>query len=61
MKAAKAISVVLSLLVVLPIWFYLLHQLLVRVNASELMWFLYWAYLPIAMLCGLLSRLAEAK
>ena len=30
----------------LPIWFYLLYKILEAVQASELMWFLYWVYLP---------------
>lgn len=36
-----------QLFITSPIFFYLCYQVLVRVNASELMWFLFWCYIPI--------------
>lgn len=45
----------------LPIWFYLLYQVLVRVNASELMWFLYWVYVPVALLVAAIQNMLEEK
>lgn len=58
MKAAKVIAGILSLAVVLPIWYYLLYKVLESVHASELMWFLYWVYLPTAILSSALLKLA---
>jgi hypothetical protein len=58
MRKVQIISSVLGLLVVLPIWYYLLFQILVRVNASELMFFLYWVYLPAGIIAGVLARIA---
>lgn len=55
----KKIAGVLALFVVMPIWWYLLYQVLKRVDASELMWFLYWIYVPAAVLSGVLAKLAE--
>lgn len=40
----------LAVFVGLPIWLYLLHEVLERVHASELMWFLYWVYIPVNIL-----------
>lgn len=60
MKAMKAISNVVSVLVVIPIWYYLVYQILLRVQASELMFFLYWVYLPVGILTQILSRIAES-
>jgi len=34
-------------LIVLPIWYYLLYQILIRVDATELMMFLFWVYVPL--------------
>jgi hypothetical protein len=59
MKAIRLISGLLSIFLVMPIWYYLLYQILVRVNASELMFFLYWVYLPVALLSMTLSKIAE--
>lgn len=56
----KAIAGLLGVLVTLPIWFWLLYQVLVRVNASELMWFLYWVYVPSMVLVQTLIKLAES-
>jgi hypothetical protein len=42
-----------------PIWYYLLYQVLVRVEATELMWFLYWIYVPVSLLLAILLRIVE--
>lgn len=52
----KILAAVLSVLVTLPIWFYLLYQVLVRVNASELMFFLYWIYVPVALVVAAVKQ-----
>lgn len=52
---------ILAAFVVMPIWFYLLYQILVRVNASELMWFLYWVYLPAAILVAVVQKILEEE
>lgn len=60
MNKAKAIAGILVLFVTTPIWYYLLYKVLEAVNASELMWFLYWIYLPVGILATSLGKLAEA-
>ena len=59
MKAIRTISAILTILVVMPIWYYLIYQLLARAHASELMWFLYWVYLPVGFLVQVLAKIAE--
>lgn len=59
MKAIRVITGILSVFVVMPIWYYLLYQILVRVNATELMFFLYWVYLPVALTTSILIRIVE--
>lgn len=59
MKKIKAIAGLLTAFVVLPIWYYLLYKLLQAANASELMWFLYWIYLPINLLAVLILKMVE--
>ena len=51
----KVIIAILAAFVSLPIWLYLLYQILEAVNASELMWFLYWIYVPVSFLVSALS------
>lgn len=57
----KAVIAILSFLIVAPIWYYLLYQILVRVNASELMFFLYWVYAPAAIISGSIRELLNGK
>jgi hypothetical protein len=42
----KAMGAFLGLLVSMPIWFFLIYEILTSVNAGELAWFLYYAYIP---------------
>jgi hypothetical protein len=61
MKAALAVlAAVLVLLVTLPIWFYLLYKVLVAVNATDLMWFLYWAYVPATFVASGIGSVIKA-
>lgn len=55
----KNIPGLLALFVTIPIWFFLLHRILEAVNASELMWFLYWVYVPASLLVNLVAKLVE--
>lgn len=61
MNKSKIISLLIGLLVTGPIWYYLLYKILVSVNASELMFFLYWVYLPSAIIGGIIAKVSEDK
>lgn len=60
-KKAKTVSGVLAVLFTMPIWFYLLFQILYRVEASELMWFLYWGYVPIGMAIAIIKVITDQE
>lgn len=51
----QVVRMVLATLVTLPIWMYLLYKILVAIEATELMWFLYWIYLPTTMIVAMLT------
>lgn len=57
----KSILAVLATFVSLPIWLYLLYQILESVNANELMWFLYWVYVPVTLIVSALIKYHEDK
>lgn len=59
MKAAKVVHLVLTLFVVGPIWYYLMYKILQSVEASELMWFLFWIYVPIGVITSILRVITE--
>lgn len=51
----------ISIFITLPIWFWLIYQILVRVDASELMWFLYWVYVPASLLMHVLMKMVSQE
>ena len=57
MNKLKIINGLLAIFVGLPIWFYILYQILDAINASELTWFLFWVYLPVSMFLGFTSEI----
>lgn len=58
MSKANTLAGIISAFLVLPIWFYLIYQILQRVQASELMWFLFWIYVPATALSRVLIEVA---
>jgi len=61
MKKAEAIAGVFVVFITMPIWFYLLYQILVRVNASELMFFLFWIYVPVTLIATIIVKVFGIK
>lgn len=59
MNKAKVFATLLAMFISLPIWFYLLYKILEAVQASELMWFLYWVYLPTVIFTNLVVKLSS--
>jgi hypothetical protein len=55
----KALLAFATVFITMPIWYYLLYKILTAVNATDLMWFLYWAYLPFSIFIGLATKLGE--
>lgn len=61
MKTSKLVGLLGWLFITLPIYLYLLYKILEAVQATELMWFLYWAYLISATILGLIVKLTDDK
>lgn len=51
------ISGLIALFITLPLWLYLFYSVLKAVNATELMWFLYWVYAPVSLFAGVLAKI----
>ena len=49
------LAAIVSCFVVYPIWYALLFQILVRVDAVPWMWSAYWCYIPAGILSGIIS------
>lgn len=61
MKQMKVIAVLVTLLIQMPVWYYLIYKILESINASELMWFLFWVYVPLGFFCSFVLRASESK
>lgn len=59
MSKLKIIVSLIALFIVLPIWYYLIYKVLVLVNATELMWFLFWVYLPFGIFVQTVTKFLE--
>ncbi len=59
MNKWKVISLVLGLTTYMPIWFYLMFKILEAVEATELMWFLFWVYVPVAIVMTIINKVVE--
>lgn len=56
-RRMQVLAVVIGLSIEMPIFLYLTHEVLERVGATELMWFLFWAYVPATVLTAVLYRI----
>jgi len=46
-------------LLYLPFSLYLTYLILQKIESTDLMWFLYWLTIPMAIVCVILSKIAE--
>ena len=52
------IGAVLQVLIVSPIWLYLLYSVFKAIEATDLQWFLFWIYVPVCILTGIIRAIA---
>lgn len=57
MKKAAIVMGMISVLITMPIWFYLQYKILTMVNATELMFFLFWVYVPFSALLNICAKI----
>jgi len=55
----KTIAALLFLCVNLPIWLYLMYGMLVRTHASELEMFLFYVYIPVCAVIGVITAITN--
>lgn len=55
----KVAIFIIRVCIMLPIFMWLMYQVFRRVEATELMWFLYWTYIPLAIVSGVVAAAIE--
>lgn len=58
-KAIRAVGLLVSLCVTVPIWYFLIYEVLIAVHADRLMWFLYWIYFPAGVFAALVEKISK--
>ena len=65
MKISEIIAAILTIFVTTPIWLFLLYSILKMLQPDRLVWFLYWIYVPLSIISGILigivSKFEEEK
>lgn len=59
MKAMKTVGSLVAIFVYTPIWYYLLHWMLVKAGAGDLQMFLFWVYVPVGLFVSTLMKIVE--
>lgn len=59
MKVLKIISSLLAIFLSLPIGLYLQYRILQGVNATNVMWLLFWVNIPLLVLIQSVAKIAE--
>lgn len=55
------ITLILGLFITTPIWFYLLYKILEYINATQLMWFLFYVYIPVQIVIQIIGKVADMQ
>jgi hypothetical protein len=61
MKGLKIFAGIASLCVTAPIWYFLVYTMLNAAHPDRLVWFLFWVYVPLAILLGILQVVISAN
>lgn len=54
----KSVAVILRIVITMPIWFYLMHWMMVQLHAGDLQMFLFWVYVPVTIFSGAMIEMA---
>jgi hypothetical protein len=59
MGKLKVVNGLLAVFVTLPLWLGIMYKVLETIEASELLWFMFWIYVPVSVLVSGISRLLD--
>lgn len=48
-QGVSCIGVCVAVLIHMPLWYWLVYQIRVRIDATPTMWVFYWIYLPVGL------------
>lgn len=60
MMLVRFIALIFGVFVTLPIGLWLQYKVLSLINATDVMWFLFWIYVPVSIFVMILLKIVEA-
>jgi hypothetical protein len=57
----KSLVLVGTVLLTLPVWFFLLYSLLTAIHPDRLVWFMFWLYIPLRFSLEILAAIVQAS
>lgn len=60
MSKGEVVGALLTLFIALPIWLFLLYSILSAVHPDRLVWFLYWVYVPVQIIIGIIQGVVKS-
>jgi len=61
MNKIKFVNGIIMMCIQLPIWYFMMYQLLDFMKADNLLWFLFWVYVPVGFFTKFLANFIESK
>ncbi len=53
------ISLIITLCIVMPMWYFLLYSILKAIEVDRLVWFIFWVYIPVSIFTNILGEVAK--
>lgn len=57
MNALKGFAAIIYFFIVLPMWYYLIFSVLKKTGVDDMVWGIFWAYLPVSFLTSAIMQL----
>jgi hypothetical protein len=58
-QGVSCVGVVIAVAIHTPLWYWLVYQILVRVDATPTMWVFYWIYLPVGLTLAIIRVVTD--
>jgi NhaP-type Na+/H+ or K+/H+ antiporter len=61
MNKKTIVAIIIALFIEMPIWVYLIYWILSQLNPDRLVWFLFWAYVPVVITTSILGKIIAGE
>lgn len=58
-QGISCIGVTIGACISTPIWYWMVYQILIRIDATPTMWLFYWIYLPVGIVLAVIRVITD--